>query len=128
VISLVSAPSITLNVFVLALFACPTCHHSYNALHLHPLTPSPPHTLHLHPHPFTLSPPHPLTPSPPGKDFKELAHEIFAVLPDGEVSLEVVSTAADGMIQEADTLLQWAPKVRPPCRACDRLAGMCGDC
>jgi transaldolase len=50
----------------------------------------------------------------PGKDFKELAQEIFAVLPDGEVSLEVVSTAAEGMIQEAATLLSWAPKVGPP--------------
>lgn len=46
-----------------------------------------------------------------GKDFKELALEIFDVLPDGEVSLEVVSITADEMVREARTLLTWAPKV-----------------
>lgn len=46
-----------------------------------------------------------------GKDFKELALEIFDVLPDGEISLEVVSTSAEDMIREAHTLLTWAPKV-----------------
>lgn len=48
-----------------------------------------------------------------GKDFKDLALEIFAALPEGEVSLEVVSTNADDMIREGRTLLTWAPKVTP---------------
>jgi hypothetical protein len=37
---------------------------------------------------------------------------MFAVLPDGEVSLEVVSTTAEDMVREARTLLTWAPKVQ----------------
>lgn len=46
-----------------------------------------------------------------GKDFKQLAEEIFDVLPEGEVSLEVVSVDAAGMVREANKLLEWAPKV-----------------
>lgn len=53
-----------------------------------------------------------------GKDFKELALEIFDILPDGEISLEVVSTDANSMVGEARTLLTWAPEVCPACTPC----------
>lgn len=45
-----------------------------------------------------------------GRDFKELAQEIFKIVPDGDVSLEVVGTTSEEMLAEAKTLLEWAPK------------------
>jgi transaldolase len=45
-----------------------------------------------------------------GRDFKELADEMFRLLPEGDISLEVVATTAPEMIQEAETLLTWQPR------------------
>lgn len=45
-----------------------------------------------------------------GRDFKELAQQIFEIVPDGDVSLEVVGVTCDEMLAEAETLLSWAPK------------------
>jgi transaldolase len=42
-----------------------------------------------------------------GRDFKELADAIFELMPDGDISLEVVGMTADEMCAEAKTLLQW---------------------
>lgn len=39
-----------------------------------------------------------------------MAEEIFELLPDGEISLEVPSTTADAMIREGRQLVQWQPK------------------
>eukprot|EP00775_Hariotina_reticulata_P011643 gene11643-11788_t len=45
-----------------------------------------------------------------GKDFKTLANEIFEILPDGEISLEVVSVTAEDMVREGRKLIFWQPK------------------
>jgi transaldolase len=46
-----------------------------------------------------------------GRPFKELALEICEILGDRPVSLETVSTDAEGMIREARILSSWAPNV-----------------
>lgn len=46
-----------------------------------------------------------------GRDFRELAMEILELLGDRPVSLETVSTHAEGIIREARILASWAPNV-----------------
>lgn len=67
-----------------------------------------------HPTPLSLSISH----TPPrrvhlpllGKDFRELADEIFSIMPAGsEISLEVPSTSAEDMIREGRRLVEWQP-------------------
>lgn len=46
-----------------------------------------------------------------GREFRELAGEILDLMGDRPVSLETVSTDAEGMIHEAQVLASWAPNV-----------------
>lgn len=46
-----------------------------------------------------------------GRGFREVAAEILEILGDRPVSLETVSTDAEGMIHEARVLASWAPNV-----------------
>ena len=46
-----------------------------------------------------------------GRKFREVAAEILDLMGDRPVSLETVSTDADGMIHEARVLASWAPNV-----------------
>lgn len=46
-----------------------------------------------------------------GREFRELAAEILDLMGDRPVSLETVSTDAEGMIHEAQVLASWAPNV-----------------
>ncbi|MFQ5858714.1 MAG: fructose-6-phosphate aldolase [Anaerolineae bacterium] len=46
-----------------------------------------------------------------GRDFREVATEILDLLGDRPVSLETVSTDAEGIIHEARLLASWAPNV-----------------
>jgi transaldolase len=66
-----------------------------------------------------------------GRDFKEVADAIFEILPDGDISLEVVATTADEMVAEGLTLLKWQPRaiIKLPMgaeglKACHRLSAM----
>lgn len=54
-----------------------------------------------------------------GKDFKTVAKEIFAEIPDRPVSLEVTSVKSNGMIEEAKKLADIASNVvcKIPCTA-----------
>ncbi len=46
-----------------------------------------------------------------GREFREVAAEILELLGDRPVSLETVSTDAEGIIREARLLASWAPNV-----------------
>ncbi|RME49707.1 MAG: fructose-6-phosphate aldolase [Chloroflexi bacterium] len=46
-----------------------------------------------------------------GREFREVAAEILELLGDRPVSLETVSTTAEGIIREARLLASWAPNV-----------------
>ncbi len=46
-----------------------------------------------------------------GRRFRDVAHEILELMGDRPVSLETVSTHAEGIVQEARVLASWAPNV-----------------
>ena len=45
-----------------------------------------------------------------GREFKELVHEIVNIV-DGPISVEVISTNAEGMVKEAVELSGWSPNI-----------------
>jgi len=46
-----------------------------------------------------------------GRDFKEVINEITDILPDGDVSAEVVSEDFEGMMKEAKEYASWKPNI-----------------
>lgn len=46
-----------------------------------------------------------------GRGFKETVLEICEILPDGEISAEVVATDRDGMLREAREIASWHPNI-----------------